>query len=159
MPITRTIMTDDDGSGTTGTILNNAWLQTIYGQIDTLVGGWQAIPFNAADFSGTGGMTWTLAAGNLPVHRYAVIGTTLFLTTYIAGGVIGGTLGPTLLVKLPRTVAGGTAATSQCYDGIHQPGFVAVQAGGTHLMIQKIQETAFSAGVSYIRFSVTLELA
>lgn len=34
MPITRTTMIDDDGSGTTGTILNNAWLQTIYNQID-----------------------------------------------------------------------------------------------------------------------------
>ena len=35
MPIARTTMIDDDGSGTTGTILNNAWLQTIYTQIDT----------------------------------------------------------------------------------------------------------------------------
>jgi hypothetical protein len=34
MAITRTVMIDDDGSGTTGTVLNNAWLQTIYGQID-----------------------------------------------------------------------------------------------------------------------------
>ena len=34
MPITRTVMVDDDGTGTTGTVLNNAWLQTIYNQID-----------------------------------------------------------------------------------------------------------------------------
>jgi hypothetical protein len=34
MPITRTAMIDDDGSGTTGTILNNAWKQELYGQID-----------------------------------------------------------------------------------------------------------------------------
>jgi hypothetical protein len=34
MAITRTNMTDDDGSGTTGTILNNAWKQELYGQID-----------------------------------------------------------------------------------------------------------------------------
>jgi hypothetical protein len=36
MPITRTPMVDDDGSGTTGTILNNAWKQELYGQIDGL---------------------------------------------------------------------------------------------------------------------------
>ena len=34
MPITRTSMMDDDGSGTTGTILNNAWKQELYNQID-----------------------------------------------------------------------------------------------------------------------------
>ena len=34
MPITRTPIHDDDGSGTTGTILDNAWKQELYGQID-----------------------------------------------------------------------------------------------------------------------------
>lgn len=36
MAITRTAMIDDDGSGTTGTILNNAWKQELYTQIDTM---------------------------------------------------------------------------------------------------------------------------
>lgn len=34
MAITRTTDTDDDGSGTTGTIHNNAWLQAIYAALD-----------------------------------------------------------------------------------------------------------------------------
>ena len=34
MAITRTPMVDDDGSGTTGTVLNNAWKQELYNQID-----------------------------------------------------------------------------------------------------------------------------
>jgi len=34
MSITRTPMIDDDGSGTTGTIINNAWKQELYNQID-----------------------------------------------------------------------------------------------------------------------------
>src|SRR5215471_9962850 len=34
MPITRTAMVDDDGSGTTGTVINNAWKQELYDQID-----------------------------------------------------------------------------------------------------------------------------
>jgi hypothetical protein len=37
MPITRTAMIDDDGSGTTGTILNNAWKQELYNQVDAFV--------------------------------------------------------------------------------------------------------------------------
>src|SRR5262245_59454993 len=32
--ITRTPMIDDDGTGQTGTILNNSWKQELYGQID-----------------------------------------------------------------------------------------------------------------------------
>ena len=34
MAITRTPIHDDDGSGTTGTIIDNAWKQEFYDQID-----------------------------------------------------------------------------------------------------------------------------
>src|SRR5262245_50417469 len=34
MGITRTAITDDDGSGTTGTVINNSWKQELYDQID-----------------------------------------------------------------------------------------------------------------------------
>jgi hypothetical protein len=42
MAITRTAMIDDDGSGTTGTIINNAWKTEFYDQIDTalVIAGW-----------------------------------------------------------------------------------------------------------------------
>jgi len=36
MPITRTPIIDDDGSGTTGTVIDNAWKQELYNQIDAL---------------------------------------------------------------------------------------------------------------------------
>jgi hypothetical protein len=36
MAITRTPIIDDDGSGTTGTIINNAWKTELYNQIDAL---------------------------------------------------------------------------------------------------------------------------
>lgn len=34
MAITRTVITDDDGTGTTGTVINNAWKVELYNQID-----------------------------------------------------------------------------------------------------------------------------
>lgn len=37
MTITRTAMTDDDGTGTTGTIFNNAWKTALYDQIDAAI--------------------------------------------------------------------------------------------------------------------------
>jgi hypothetical protein len=56
MAITRTAMIDDDGSGTTGTILNNAWKQELYSQIDAFVlnMGTVAEPWVPLDVSGAG---------------------------------------------------------------------------------------------------------
>jgi hypothetical protein len=170
MPITRTAMIDDDGSGTTGTILNNTWKQELYNQIDALVslggvgfGVWQATPFNAADYSAGGSMTWTVGAGNVLMNRYTVIGKTLIWNVYIGSALTGGTPSNALLVKLPggftaRSANSGTAATSQLYDGIHQPGFVTVSADGLRVMIQKTTEANVSLGLSYIRFSLALEI-
>jgi len=38
MAITRTPIVDDDGTGTTGTVIDNAWKQQLYDQIDAQVG-------------------------------------------------------------------------------------------------------------------------
>jgi hypothetical protein len=51
MPITRTPIVDDDGSGTTGTVIDNAWKQQLYDQIDALAGG-AVTPWTPADKSG-----------------------------------------------------------------------------------------------------------
>lgn len=53
MPITRTPIIDDDGTGTTGTAIDNAWKQELYNQIDAAV---------VADSGST--VTQVAAAGN-----------------------------------------------------------------------------------------------
>jgi hypothetical protein len=59
MAITRITDTDDDGSGTTGTIHNNAWLQTVFDAIelnwawDTYTPSWTASSVNPAIGNGT----------------------------------------------------------------------------------------------------------
>ena len=65
MPITRTSMVDDDGSGTTGTIINNAWKTELYNQIDAFptLGTWTPV-----DVSGAG------LALAVPSARYCLIG-------------------------------------------------------------------------------------
>jgi len=52
MAITRTPMIDDDGSGTTGTIINNAWKQELYNQIDGYIT--ENLPWTPVDASGAG---------------------------------------------------------------------------------------------------------
>jgi hypothetical protein len=56
MAITRTAMIDDDGTGTTGTILNNAWKQELYNQIDAdfETGTWTPFDLSGANLALTG---------------------------------------------------------------------------------------------------------
>ena len=55
MPITRTPIIDDSGAGTDGTVIDNAWKQQFYDQIDALFGGFsQYGGFNLTDVSGAG---------------------------------------------------------------------------------------------------------
>lgn len=170
MPITRTPIIDDSGLGKDGTVIDNAWKQELYNQIDGITGSggishgiWQQGAYNPADYSGVGGMTWTVSAGAMYINRYTIIGKTLIWNVYIAGGTTGGTASVGLLMRLPPGMTAysansGTAATSQLYDGIHQPGFVTVAGGGLQVMIQKTTEANFTLGLSYIRFSLALEI-
>jgi hypothetical protein len=61
MAITRTAMVDDDGSGTTGTIINNAWKTELYNQIDAAGAGASA-SFTPTDASGAS-LAFTTANG------------------------------------------------------------------------------------------------
>ena len=107
MAITRTPIHDDDGSGTTGTILDNAWKQEFYNQIDAAIpsGAWVDVPFTAANFSGGSGLIWTVGSGAIIRNRYALIGKTMFWSFYISwfsgGNVLSGTPGPVLNITIP----------------------------------------------------------
>jgi hypothetical protein len=54
MPITRTPIHDDDGSGLTGTILDNAWKTELYNQIDGTVPPYSEGSWTPTDASGAG---------------------------------------------------------------------------------------------------------
>jgi hypothetical protein len=85
MPITRTPWTDDDGTGTTGTIVNNAEKTLLYNQIDTFVD-----PIYAAWTPYT--PTWANTSGAVAIGngtlagRYILIGKTVhFVLTMTCG--------------------------------------------------------------------------
>jgi hypothetical protein len=65
MAITRTPIHDDDGSGTTGTIIDNAWKQELYNQIDAGLA-----PVSAAPVYGT----WTPIDGSGATLTFNVLG-------------------------------------------------------------------------------------
>ena len=91
-------ITDDDGSGTTGTILDNS----LFGQIRDYIGAsWTTPTFNAAHYTASGSMTWTVASGDVVVHKYVVIGKTVHWHLVITATTVGGTASTGLRVALP----------------------------------------------------------
>jgi len=167
MPIERTPWIDDDGSGTKGTVLNNAEKMLLYDQIDAAIaaiGLWQATPFNAADYTASPGMAWSVAAGNVAYNRYSVIGKTLTWLVYIEAAALAGTPGNQLFVKLPPGLSGeykrGVATTGQLYDGSSHRGWVRVNLDGLSVIVEQdpVQNFALNSGLTYLQFEIIIEL-
>jgi hypothetical protein len=94
-------VTDDDGSGTTGTILDNAFFNSVR---DYVGGAWTTPAFNAANFTASGSMTWTLTSGDVAVNKYIVIGKTMHWHLVLLTTSVGGTASTGLRVALPGGV-------------------------------------------------------
>lgn len=163
--IVRTPIHNDDLSGTTGTILDNAWKQELYDQIDAdvaaVVGGipaptaWIPVPFNAANFSANGAMTWTVGAPAITANQYYVSGKLMFWVLYLSwfagSNVVGGTPNTTLFLTLP----GGLQLVSQpsmipityCQvAGVPVLAGLYASTGGTKLQVSKADGSNFAAG-------------
>ena len=157
MAITRTPMVDDDGSGTTGTIINSAWKVELYDQIDAaivtgLAPAWENVPFNAANFSGQAPMTWTVGAAAITRNKCVRNGKTLIWSFYISwfagSNVLGGTPSNTLILVPPfpliadqyqvvtYSVFGGTHRTAEAVASVSAP---------TTIYVRKSDSSNFAA--------------
>jgi hypothetical protein len=159
MAITRTAMIDDDGSGTTGTIFNNAWKQELYNQIDGAIGGvWIDVPYVAGDFTATGG-TWTVSG--FTTFAYRVSGKTMTLALYATNTTIGGTPA-SLIVKLPGGGVGANRSMGQPFNyasGAAGVGWALTQTGsGAVLLYRDILGTAWPAGTTHISAVLTFNI-
>jgi len=173
MPVTipRTPWIDDDGTGTTGTILNNAVKTQLYDQIDTALaqvapgaatGLWQAVPFNAANFYADSPMAWVVEAGDVAINRYTVIGKTLHWYVYLNATSITGTGTTALRIVLPGgyTSSGGTSVMSQLHDGTNHRGIVLASGTVNNVTLQGDPPFVYTpnANGTYIIFLATLEI-
>jgi hypothetical protein len=106
MAITRTPIIDDDGTGTTGTVIDNAWKTELYNQIDAADGAigtpWQATPYVAAAYFSAGGMTWTVEAADVAANWYRKAGRVLSWGVNIATSTTGGTGAAYLYIAIPE---------------------------------------------------------
>lgn len=116
-------VTDDDGTGTTGTPITQAWLNTVF--ID-----WTSVTFSAGNFTGNGSMTWTVASGDVLRNRFCIVNKILHWLVQIATSTVGGTPNTRLQIAAPGGVSfgstGDTCRASYVSDnGTEQQGLVA----------------------------------
>ena len=155
MPITRTPMVDDDGSGTTGTVLNNAWKQEFYNQIDTLVGIWTPIPFNAANYTAAPAGTWVLQASDQTTLQYIRIGQFVTIAISIASSTITGT--PTWLqIALPFMASKEMYSLGRAYLGGWQAMIALTEANGSQAKFGLLSGANWSAVTDGVYVQATL---
>ena len=142
MAITRTPMVDDDGTGTTGTVINNAWKQELYNQIDAALPAattWTTVPYSASNFSASSG-TWTVGAPNVTTFEYVVMGKVMIINFYIASTSVSATPA-TLRILIPGGYlsARETRGVGQANDAgtATVPGLLRVIPGGNLLECYK----------------------
>jgi hypothetical protein len=126
------------------------------------LGDWQAVTFNAANFSGINLMTWTVGVGNVLVNRYMLIGHTLFWNISV-GGVVGGAVDTNLFIAIPGGfLAGAYSDHPLSYvedNSILTDGFVfANVAGVSFVSIGLVSLGNWTAGNAYVEFNIALEI-
>jgi len=112
----------------------------------------QDIPFNAANFTAAGGMTWTLDAGDQAVNAWAQIGQLVFWSFVLNATSVGGTLGAQLQLKLPP----GITISRQSIGGsgiIYEPGGLVSQlslnaTGAAFITLSKASGANFVASTN-----------
>jgi hypothetical protein len=122
-------MIDDDGSGTTGTIINAAWKSELYDQVDAaLVAIAPVGPFTLADTSGAG-LALSTSVGN-----YVVIGGRLVV---LQAQVIYPVTSNGLAAKLgglPVTAQGGHGGVFQGYGAVAFRGWIIAGTNAIELL-------------------------
>lgn len=118
---------------------------------------WVPVAYSAANFVGTGAMTWTVDAGDQVRFSYLLSGKTLTVSFWINTSSLTGTATNEIRLTIP---AGKTsAAYSAGIVWLNNPGSMAgvinAPAGQTYLQIYKIDQTAFTLSTNTLLLSGT----
>jgi len=156
-------MVDDDGSGTTGTVINNAWKTELYNQIDAALPGlapWATAPADNTWFGvGAGAGNWSVTVQQ---YRYALVGKTLTIAVKVTGQTFAA--GGTLNILLPASnVAKGAHIGAAFYSAgtgvVAEIGVSVIGAGEQWVSIYRPGALQFPAATwSYFYVQLTLEV-
>lgn len=154
-------ITDDDGSNTTGTVVNNT---NVWNPIRDYIGAaWTSVAFSAGNFTVPGG-TWTVASGDQTTYAYMNSGKTLFVQFGIATTTVSGSP-----AYLEIAIPGGFTSAAREQYGVHwyqdnatnATGLILVPSGSTKFRLYKeaLNAWANSTDQTYVRGVAVFEVA
>ena len=126
----------------------------------TPMGHWQTVPFNAANFSATGGATWTVTAGNQSVYSYCLLGKTLHIVLYLTSTTLSAAAS-TVQIALPvggmsSLSVGGVVAYKNPGAGY---GVLFATPGTVMQFYRDLSGTGWTAGALDLLGQFTLQIA
>lgn len=125
--------------------------------------GWATVAFNAANFTATGGGTWTVQSADQLVFRYMVVGKTMRIALRLDTTSVSGTV-TFLNVAIPGGFSSAFGLSAPCiiYDNNGAvPGHGEAVFLGNVIRLGKGDGPAFSAStnLTYMRMMLTFEIA
>jgi hypothetical protein len=124
---------------------------------------WTTPAFAAGDFTANGIMTWTVAAGDVQVYAYTIIGKMMTVSFRINTTTVAGTPNTDLNIKIPAS----KVATKAMYNpiliidnGVRSIGVAAVATGGTLIILNRTDVANWTAAVdtTYVMGQITFEI-
>jgi hypothetical protein len=124
---------------------------------------WIAPNFQASNYTGSGAMSWVVAASNQETLAYKLSSKTMTVAFTINASSVGGNPNAALIITIPAGQVSAKSMTNSClifepgYAGI---GFCSVGASGTSIVIQKPDLSNFVANTSNttVRGQITFEV-
>lgn len=120
--------------------------------------GWTAVAFNAAYYTGSGSLVWTVAASNVITFAYRVAGTTMTVSVVLNTTTVSGT-GTVLQIAIPGGFKAAKTMRNACEavdNGVRTTARIGVTAGGAVLQIQRTDAANWTASSSNTAISAQL---
>lgn len=117
------------------------------------LGEWTDVPYSAANFQGSSGMSWTVDASDVVTFRYTLIGKTAVVILNLQATTVGGTPAAGLYVSLPFTPLVYTSAMFWGLDnGVWMVGAFQTVTGDPRIALYRSDAApwAVSSGNTYV---------
>lgn len=123
-----------------------------------------SVAFNAANFTASGAMTWTVAAGDVATYAYQFDGRVMRLQFGLNTTTVGGTVGTELRIAVP----GGLTIQRRCVNPVRildnlvaSVGFASATPGNTYVAIQRTDGAnwTLSTDQTYVFGEISFDVA
>lgn len=127
---------------------------------------WTSVAYNAANFTGSGGMAWGVDSGDQITFKYNVIGKLMTVIFYFSGTDVTAPVGTDLRVVIPGgfTAASNVRSASLWYNDAPSEGvgLIVVGAGNTYMQFYKANSgsnwTATATDNTTVSGAITFEI-